>query len=65
MDRISCKETVLESLKAAHFQDCPDGFCTGRFLNLSCGHNNQFSIEERISFAAILNEALESGHTIA
>ncbi len=66
MNRISSKQTVTNALKVAHFQDdAVDRFSTGRFLNLSCGHNNQYSAAERIYLSGILTEALEHGNSMA
>ena len=60
-DRISSKQTTVNALEIAHFKDTFDGFSTGRFLNLSCGHNNQYSFEEREQLRSILAEAVDNG----
>lgn len=64
-DRISSKNEITKSLKAVHFKDnFLDGFCTGRFMNLSCGHNNQYSFDEKLQLTEILNEAIETDHML-
>ena len=57
MDRITSTQTVKTALQIAHFQEVFDGFSSGRFLNLNCGHNSQFSFTERLELTNILSEA--------
>jgi hypothetical protein len=64
VDRLSDREVVSTALRVAHFQDLNDQ-STGRFLNLTCGHNNQYSVEEKIQLLSILTEALERGSSLA
>lgn len=64
VDRLSDKNVVKDALRNAHFQDLGNQ-STGRFLNLTCGHNNQYSIEERIQLLSILSEASQSGSSLA
>lgn len=64
VDRLSDGDEVSKALRVAHFQDLQDEN-PGRFLNLTCGHNNQYSVEEKIQLLSILNEALESGSSLA
>ncbi len=59
-ERIKSKQTATNALQVAHFKDTFDGFSTGRFLNLNCGHNNQFSFRERAELRSVLNEAIEN-----
>ena len=65
MDRITSKQVVTNSLQIAHFRDTFDDFSTGRFLNLNCGHNNQYSPQERIELISILMEAMENATSLA
>jgi len=64
-ERISSKQSVINALQVAHFKDTFDDFSTGRFLNLQCGHNNQYSNKERSELTAILTEAIESESSLA
>ena len=64
-DRISSKQSIVHALQVAHFKDTFDDFSTGRFLNLHCGHNNQYSDNERTELTAILTEAMESELSLA
>lgn len=59
--RITSEHSVKNALDSAHFRELIDEFSTGRFLNLRCGHNNQYSVQERIELTSILNEALNDG----
>lgn len=63
-DRISSKQSVLNALQVAHFEDTFEDFSTGRFLNLHCGHNNQYSLSERAELTTILSEAMGSESSI-
>ena len=63
MARITSKSNVTSATHACHFHrdnDVYDGFSTGCFLNLGCGHNNQYSFEERKQLLSFLNEACET-----
>lgn len=64
VDRLSDRDVVSKALRVAHFQDLQDQ-SPGRYLNLTCGHNNQYSVEEKIQLLSILTEALERGSTLA
>lgn len=64
VDRLSDRDVVSKALRIAHFQDLQDQ-SPGRFLNLTCGHNNQYSVEEKIQLLSILTEALEGGSSLA
>ena len=59
--RISSEYSVKNALAGAHFREEFDEFSTGRFLNLRCGHNNQYSVQERIELTSILTEATDEG----
>lgn len=37
----------------------------GRFLNLTCGHNNQYSLEEQMELIEILNLACDHSNSFA
>lgn len=63
-DRITSKQVIKNALRVAHFDDGFDGFSTGRFLNLGCGHNNQFSFSERYELRTILSEVTEKENTL-
>jgi hypothetical protein len=56
--RITAEYSVKNALDGAHFREIIDEFSTGRFLNLHCGHNNQYSVQERRELTSILNEAI-------
>ncbi len=48
VDRISSKEIIALSLRRRNGAEDENGtISTGCFLNLTCGHNNQYSSEER------------------
>jgi hypothetical protein len=64
VDRLSDRDEVSKALRIVHFQDLQDQN-PGRFLNLTCGHNTQYSVEEKIQLLSILNEASESGSCLA
>lgn len=49
--RLSAPPTVDASRQANHLQSQ-----LGYLLNLHCGHNNQFSVEERVKLTALLDE---------
>ena len=38
---------------------------SGRFLNLTCGHNNQYSLEEQMELIEILNLACDHSNSFA
>jgi hypothetical protein len=63
--RISSKQSVIHALQVAHFKDTFEDFSTGRFLNLHCGHNNQYSLNERAELTTILSEAMGSETSFA
>jgi len=65
MARMRAQSTVSSALNASHFRDTFDGFTTGLFINLSCGHNNQYSDEERQHLFSLLSNACESEYSIA
>ena len=49
--RLSAPLTADASKQGLHMQDQ-----LGHLLNLHCGHNNQFSLEERVKLSALLHE---------
>mmetsp|Transcript_16472 Transcript_16472/g.31220 ORF Transcript_16472/g.31220 Transcript_16472/m.31220 type:complete len:1192 (-) Transcript_16472:3011-6586(-) len=59
--RLASEYSVKNALACAHFREVFDDFSTGRFLNLRCGHNNQYSVQERIELTLILTEATDEG----
>lgn len=63
MERISSKINLTNIQKLSHFHDSFDGVATGRFLNLNCGHNNQYSNEEKVQLCNILNEACDGSNS--
>lgn len=65
MVRMKAQSTVSSALNASHFRDTFDGFTSGLFINLTCGHNNQYSAGERQHLLSLLNEACETGYSIA
>ncbi len=57
--RISSKENIALSLRRRNGCEDEDGvMSTGCFLNLKCGHNNQYSSEERQKLIALIRRAL-------
>ena len=62
--RISSEHTVKNALKVAHFNELFDDFSTGRFLNLHCGHNNQYSVQERIELSSIIQDAIKNDRVV-
>jgi len=65
MARMKAQSTVSSALNASHFRDTFDGFTTGLFINLTCGHNNQYSDGERQQLFSLLSEACETEISIA
>lgn len=51
MARLSAPQSVADFRRGIHFQDN-----VGHFLNLHCGHNNQFSAEEKLKLGKLLEE---------
>lgn len=49
--RLSAPQVLQASRQGLHLQDQ-----LGHLLDLHCGHNNQFSVEERIKLTALLDE---------
>lgn len=49
--RLSAPQVVEASKRGLHMQDQ-----VGHLLNLHCGHNNQFNVEERMKLTALLQE---------
>ncbi len=41
------------------------GVTIGRFLNLTCGHNSQYSLEEKMQLVNILTEACDHSNSFA
>lgn len=41
------------------------GVTIGRFLNLNCGHNNQYSLEEKMQLVNILTESCDYSNSFA
>lgn len=63
VERISSKETIDLSLRRRKGGEDEHGIIsTGCFLNLSCGHNNQYSSEERQRLMKLIHRA--SGDTV-
>jgi hypothetical protein len=63
--RLISKSSVTAALDSRHFRDSSTGtMCAGSFLPLHCGHNNQFSFEERRALMKILEEAVGSDGSI-
>jgi len=65
LSRITAKTYVTRNLDITHFRETFEGVATGRYLNLNCGHNNQYSAEERLQLCAILTEACDSENFFA
>jgi hypothetical protein len=63
--RLISKSSVTAALDSRHFRDSSTRtMCTGSFLPLHCGHNNQFSVDERRALMKILQEAVGSDGSI-
>jgi hypothetical protein len=59
MARIVATSTLNDSLLSKQLTVEKDGLSTGHFLNLTCGHNNQYSVEERKELEKLLSLACE------
>ena len=64
MARLTSPQVVASSKRALHFgggAGCSTANeRTGCFLNLHCGHNNQYSVEERERLRELIEEAVNS-----
>ena len=59
MARITATKTMKDTLLSKELNRKTDGLSIGHFLNLSCGHNNQFSSEEKKELGDLLVLACE------
>ena len=59
MARILATSTLNGSLLSKKFSVERDGQSNGHFLNLTCGHNNQYSLEEKKELEKLLILACE------
>jgi hypothetical protein len=57
--RLSAPATIQAAQKSRRLQGYDDS-CVGAFLNLSCGHNNSYSKEEKRSLEFLLGRAASS-----
>eukprot|EP00536_Pseudo-nitzschia_multiseries_P013503 jgi/Psemu1/261464/estExt_Genewise1Plus.C_5790005 len=62
MSRLSAPANVERSWKSRHFNS-ESPMAEGSFMNLHCGHNHQFSSEERNRLKAVLEEATTHVHS--
>mmetsp|Transcript_10168 Transcript_10168/g.14956 ORF Transcript_10168/g.14956 Transcript_10168/m.14956 type:complete len:109 (+) Transcript_10168:3534-3860(+) len=62
--RLSSKTHVSRSAQSRLFGDVKDGTPIGSFLNLNCGHNNQYSAEEREKLTSLMNRACSDAHAV-
>ena len=65
MSRITAKHSLKNMLDVCHFRDNFEGVACGRYLNLNCGHNNQYSAEEKMQLCTILTEACDDSSNFA
>jgi len=56
VSRINSNSQVEAALDSLHFRSAGEVANGGCFLNLHCGHNNMFSIEEKYEFKSLLQE---------
>lgn len=58
VSRLCSKENVTLSLRRRSGREDDQGvISTGYFLNLNCGHNNQYSSEEREKLMALIHRS--------
>lgn len=62
--RLTCEESYTQSMKKRRCWDGQDSQLletetgTGLFLNLHCGHNNQYSLDERERLIELIRRQL-------
>ena len=60
--RLTCEESYTQSMKKRRCRDGQDSQLleteTGLFLNLHCGHNNQYSLDERERLIELIRRQL-------
>ena len=61
--RLTATNNIKDILNVSHFRDDFDGVATGRYLNLNCGHNNQYSTEEKMQLCSILAQACDNSNS--
>jgi len=62
MSRLSAPATIETSWRSRHFNS-NSPMTEGSFMNLHCGHNHQFSSEERKRLKAVLEQATTNVHS--
>ena len=59
VSRLTSKESVAQAISQIRegVENDPDTVSTGCYLNLNCGHNNQYSSEERQKLISLIRRS--------